>query len=77
MSSDQATTASAQDLEPLAVAAMAQPYALLNGLREACSVSRGDKYGGSWNLFRYGDVAGAAVDARTSANVVVLDHARG
>jgi hypothetical protein len=64
MSSDQATTASAQDLEPLAVAAMAQPYALLNGLREACSVS-------------HGDVAGAAVDARTSANVVVLDHARG
>jgi cytochrome P450 len=73
MSSEQATTASAQDLDPLAVTAMAEPYALLNGLRDACPVSHRDEHGGFWSLFRYSDVAGAAVDAKTfsSADVTI------
>lgn len=56
---------SVADLDPRQVAAMDQPYDLLNELRERCPVSHSDTYGGFWNLFRYGDVCAAAVDPAT------------
>jgi cytochrome P450 len=65
MTTEPASVTSVEDLDPLAVSAMPDPYSLLNGLRESCPVSHSNAYGGFWNLFRYRDVCAAAVDAKT------------
>lgn len=53
------------DLDPRHVAALEDPYTLLNGLREGCPVGHSDRYGGFWNLFRFNDVCAAAGDPET------------
>lgn len=65
MTTEDTVKASVEELDPLALAAMADPYPMLNALRESCPVGHSDTYGGFWNLFRYRDVCAAAVDAAT------------
>src|SRR5258708_2024609 len=50
------------------MAAMADPYPLINGLRESCPVGHTETYGGFWNVFRYADVCSGALDAATFSN---------
>lgn len=57
-----------RDLDHRQVAAMADPYPLINELRETCPVGHTETYGGFWNVFRYADVCAVALDAATFSN---------
>lgn len=69
---DEATMQEAPDalrhLDHRAVAAMADPYPLINELRQTCPVGHTETYGGFWNVFRYADVCAVALDAATFSN---------
>src|SRR5271156_3906705 len=53
------------DLDPRDIAALHDPYTVLNGIRETCPVGHSDRYGGFWNLLRFNDVCAAAGDPET------------
>jgi cytochrome P450 len=53
-----------EDLDPPALAGHADPYPVLNRLRESCPLGHSDTHGGFWNLFRFADVAEVAADAQ-------------
>lgn len=65
MAESPSETRTAREFDPRAMSGMADPFPLVNRLREQCPVSYSDAHGGFWNLFTYRDVCAAAVDART------------
>jgi len=57
-----------RQLDHRQLAAMPDPYPLINSLREGCPVGHAETYDGFWNIFRYADVCAVALDAATFSN---------
>jgi cytochrome P450 len=68
---DKATSAAVTpefDLDPREIAAMAEPYPLINDLRDKCPIVHSGLYDGFWSVLRYDDVCAIATDANTFSN---------
>lgn len=69
-------TVTETQFDPVALAQMADPFAVVNGLRATCPVARSEQHDGFWLLTRHEDVTMAAQDpARfSSAKGITIPH---
>lgn len=56
---------SIDEFDPRSLGELANPFPVVNTLRENCPVVHSNNHGGFWNLLRYRDVRAAAVNAST------------